>query len=35
MSDPIMAGLGSDTSLKPLFIPINTPRDPGQNSSSD
>ena len=35
MSDPIMAGLGSDASIKPLFIPINTPRDPGQNSNGD
>jgi len=30
MSDPTMAGLGSDASIKPLFIPINTPRDPGE-----
>jgi hypothetical protein len=33
MSDPIMATLGAEATISPMFIPSNTPRDPGSNNS--
>ena len=35
MNDPIMAGLGAEATISPLFIPINTPRDPSSGTNGD
>jgi len=35
MRDPIVSSMGSDPLVKPMFIPINTARDPGQASNGD
>jgi len=35
MSDPLMSPLSADASITPLFIPINTPRDPSPGSNGD
>jgi hypothetical protein len=32
MSDPLMSPLAGDAQITPLFIPINTPRDPGASN---
>jgi hypothetical protein len=32
MNDPLMSPLASESNVKPLYIPIGTPREPGSGS---